>query len=229
MWHIQTPVDGLLLPTDTAGRLRLTGHVPPWHHVVRQRERGAEKNESSLSDAPLTWEIRPWHQIGNRLYLQDATEFQDGLLQMVRSNAQSACTLATFPPRGKRASDGTVQLIVIVPPERFSQYEALVRFAMSLPSGSVNLTLPTPFVMDVEQPHPTHHHLLSPGSTSLLEEIELAVSRAPIIPFTRQDQRPERRIPAISQQTERTLVVDDNEWLNFRRDEPNSNDSAAFQ
>jgi hypothetical protein len=228
MWHIQTPLDGLLLPTDAAGRLRLTGHVPAWHHVVRLRERTIGKADGNLSAAPLNWEIRPWHQIGNRLYLPDATDFQDGLLQMVRSNAQTACTLATFPPRGKRVEDGTVHLLVVVPPERFLQYEALIRFAMTLPSGSVTLTLPTPFSIDANVASP-HRQLLAAGHTSLLEEIELAVSRAPLTVYTRRDLRTERRTPGVAQQGERTLVDDDNEWLNFRRDERQLDDSIRVQ
>jgi hypothetical protein len=218
MWHIQTPVDGLLLPTDTEGRTRPTGHVPAWHHIVRLREAVHDKADSVLASAPLSWEIRPWHQIGNRLYLRDSTEFQDGLLQMMRSNAGCACTLATFPPHGKRASDNTIQLVIVTPPERFAQYETLVRFAMTLPDGSVSISLPTPWITELDG-EGDDRFLLTPGYTSLLEEVEIAVSRAPIKPFTSRDLRLERRPLTAVSASITSSADDDSEWLVFRRDD----------
>ena len=137
---------------------------------------------------------------------------------MVRSNAQNACTLASFPKPGKRSLDSTVLLTIVVPPDRFTQYELQVRFAMTLPSGSLNITLPTPYVFD---PHgsATSQRLLSPGQTALLDEIELAVSRAPLTVYTRRDLRTERRVPESVEEVQQPIVHDDSDWLTFRRDE----------
>lgn len=226
MWHIQTPIDGLLLPTDTEGRLRLTGHVPAWHHIVSVRERTDQQAEMRLASAPLRWEIRPWHQIGSRLYLRDATEYQDDLLQMVRQNAQSACSMAVFPKPGKRASDSTIHLTIVTPPERFAQYSTMVRFSMTLPVGSVNITLPTPWVTDLTN-GVNERTLLAPGSTALLEETELAVSRAAVVAYNPNNLRPDRRTPPVGQQAIKALTDDDNEWMAFRRDEPAPNDPRS--
>jgi hypothetical protein len=188
---------------------------------VRLRDRTDDKADGILASASLSWEIRPWHQVGKRVYLCDATEFQDGLLQMVRTNAQSACTLATFPPSGKRVSDSTIHLTIVVPPERFSQYEQLVRFAMTLPVGSVVITLPTPWIIEPGGDN-GNQQLLAPGCTSLLEEIEIAVSRAPVVTYTPHDLRPDRRTPVISHALVRSIADEDTDWLTFRRDEPSS-------
>ncbi len=214
MWFIQTSVDALLLPTDGVGRSTLTGNAASWHHLVRDSAFSSE-SRAEIAAAPVRWSIWPWHHTGRRVQLPEALAKHESLAFMVRAEPTRACVFARFPLPGKRTMDSTIEVIVVVPPEHFSRYEALVHFAMTIPSGYLGLTLPAPALTrdcdDAAHP-PT---LVAPGRHAMMEGMEMVVARAKPQKYTKSDIREERRIvPAFGSQTE-FAHDDDEEWLLF--------------
>ncbi|MDQ6610951.1 MAG: hypothetical protein M3Y64_00845 [Gemmatimonadota bacterium] len=220
MWFIQTSVDALSLPTDSAGRTVLTGQVPGWHHIVRFSTPGAERNCGALVSARLQWSIWPWQQNGSRIHLDDSAAMPQELLQMVRNDPHRACSLAEFRADGKRTLDATLQLSIVVPPEQFIRYETLIRFAMTLPSGTVSLTLPEPVRPFEGEPAENSATFIAPGEGCLMEGLELAVARAKPKKFTRRDLQADRRVQPSLEVPAHALNEHGDEWYLFRRDEP---------
>ena len=219
VWFIQTSVDALILPTDSVGRTTLSGNVAAWYHIIRNSAQCVEKNGNVLASARLRWSIWPWQQNGSRIHVNDNTAISPQLLQMVRDEPHRVCAFANFRPNGKRQLDATVELGIVVPPDRFTRYESLVQFAMTLPSGTITLTLPDPMVFD-EMKDDTHSAtLIEPGHSCLIEGIELVVSRAKPAKFSRRDLQVDRRAAPVAQVVANALNDPGDEWYLFRRDE----------
>lgn len=214
MWFIQSPVDALLLPTDGVGRSTLTGNVAPWQHLVRDSTFSPD-SRVEISSARLRWSIWPWQQTGRRVQLPEALAGHESLAFMVRAEPTRACVFAHFPKPGKRTSDDTIELIVVVPPEHFHRYELLVHFAMTLPSGHVGLTIPSP-VLTRELEDGSHvRALIDPGSNAVMEGMEMVVARAKPQKFTRAEIRVERRANAPDPKRNHAVHDDDDEWRLF--------------
>lgn len=231
MWFIQTPVDTLLLPTDGVGRSTLTGSVASWQHLVRDNTLSSGAR-AAIASAPLRWSIWPWQQTGRRVQLPEALAGHESLAFMVRAAPTRACIFVHFPKPGKRTSDGTMEVIIVVPPEHFNRYESLVHFAMTLPSGYVGLTVPSPLLTRELEDGSHVRMLIDPGSDAVMEGMEMLVARAKPQKFTRADIRVERRTNVVD--ASRTLAGhdDDEEWrlfaaapVNEETDEPE--DSAG--
>ena len=141
---------------------------------------------------------------------------------MVRDEPHRVCTQATLGAHGKRQSDSTIELHIVVPPDQFSRYEASVQFAMTLPSGMIALTLPDPLVASHYSDKP--RHLLSHGQSCLMEGLEIVVSRAKVTKFTRRDLQVERRAPRIVEAPAHVLNDHGDEWYLFRREEAEEKD-----
>lgn len=214
MWFLQTSVDALLLPTDGAGRTTLTGNVSPWHHLVRNTAH-AVSARTQIVEAPVRWSIWPWQQAGRRVQLPAALAGNESLAFMVRAEPARACVYAHFPEPGKRKSDRTIELIVVVPPEHFNRYEALIHFAMTLPSGFVGLTVPAPALLRDGEEGGHASTLIGPGSSAVMEGMEMVVARGKLQKYGRGDIRTERRLLRFSNARGEVVHDDDDEWLLF--------------
>ena len=193
MWFIQTSVDALVLSTDNAGRTTLTGSVTAWNHIIRNSQHHADKDGIELASAALHWSIWPWQQSGSRIHVNDNPAIAPILLQMIRDEPHRACVFANYRPQGKRQIDATIELVIVVPPDQFNQYESLVRFAMTMPTGMLTLTTRDPLVVGDAQHDMKSASLIGPGKNCLLEGLELVVSRAKPTPFTGRDLQIDRR------------------------------------
>lgn len=214
MWFIQTPVDALALPTDSVGRTTLTGSVNAWHHLVRDNAFG-EESRGVIAAMPVQWGIWTWQQLGRRVQLHDTIASNEPLAEMVRAEPHRACVLACYPKPGKRQSDKTIELIVVVPPEQFSRYEALVRFAMTLPAGHVSMTLPTPVVPVHELAAIEPPKLITPGTHSLMEGLDIVIARGKVTKFSKTDLRQERRRAPATEGPAHLLSDEGEDWLLF--------------
>ncbi|MEP6779457.1 MAG: hypothetical protein ABJC26_06170 [Gemmatimonadaceae bacterium] len=216
MWFIQTSVDALVLPSDNAGRTTLTGSVPAWHHIIRNSQHDAETDGVQLASAALHWSIWPWQQNGSRIHVNDNPAIAPQLLQMVRDEPHRACAFANFRPQGKRQLDASIELGIVVPPDHFTRYESLVRFAMTMPTGMLTLTTRDPLVVSNAQHEITRASLMGPGNNCLLEELELVVSRAKPTKFSKRDLQLDRRAVPKSDATAHLANDFGDEWYLFR-------------
>jgi hypothetical protein len=214
MWYIQTPVDALLLPTDGAGRCTLTGNAPAWHHLVRDSAFD-EELRADIATAPVRWSIWAWQQLGRRAQLPEQLAGNESLAFMVRAGPTRACVFAHYPMPGKRKSDGTIEVIVVVPPDHFARYEALMHFAMTLPSGYLGLTVPAPAVVRNQEDGTSVRTLIEQGSSAIMDGMEMVVARAKPQKYSRSDIRTERRIVPEHATHARSAHDDDDEWLLF--------------
>lgn len=214
MWFIQTSVDALLLPTDGAGRTTLTGTATAWYHLVRDAAYSVESRTEIVS-APVRWSIWPWQQLGRRVLLPEPLVGHEALSFMVRAEPTRACVFAHFPKPGKRKSDGTIEVIVVVPPEHFARYESLVHFAMTLPDGYLALTFPAPAVSRDHEDGAPARALIQPGLSAVMEGMEMVVARAKPSKFTKADIRTERRVHQPHAANQSAVHDDDEEWLLF--------------
>jgi len=214
MWFIQTPVDTLALPTDNVGRTTLTGSVIAWHHMVRDNT-FAEGDRAAITGMPISWSIWAWQQVGRRVQLHDAITMHEPLADMVRAEPFRCCVFTRFPEPGKRQSDKTIELIMVVPPEQFTRYESLVQFAMTLPAGHVSMTLRSPVVPTVEFAVAESHTLITPGTHSLTEGLEMVVARGKTTEFSSADLRQERRSVPPARGPAHILHDDGDDWLLF--------------
>lgn len=214
MWFIQTPVDALALPTDNVGRTTLTGSVTPWHHLVRDNT-FAEADRAAISEMPVNWSIWAWQQVGRRVQLHDTIAAHESLAEMVRAEPFRCCVFAKFPQPGKRQSDNTIELIMVVPPEQFNRYESLVQFAMTLPAGHVSMTLRSPVVPTQEIAVGERHTLIMPGTHSLTEGLEMVIARGKVTKFSSADLRRERRSAPPARGPAHLLHDDGDDWLLF--------------
>ena len=214
MWFIQTPVDTLALPTDNVGRTTLTGSVLPWYQLVRDNT-FAEGDRAAISEMPVKWSIWAWQQMGRRVQLHDTIAMHEPLAEMVRAEPYRACVFTRFPKAGKRQSDNTIELIMVVPPEQFGRYETLVQFAMTLPAGHVSMTLPSPVVPLLEMAVAKSHTLIRPGTHSLTEGVEIVVARGVVTKLGSADLRQERRNSPPTRGPAHILHDDGDDWLLF--------------
>ncbi|MEP6833728.1 MAG: hypothetical protein ABJB74_10045 [Gemmatimonas sp.] len=214
MWFIQTPVDTLALPTDNVGRTTLTGSVIAWNHLVRDHTFD-ESDRAAISGMPIRWSIWAWQQLGRRVQLHDTIAMHEPLADMVRTEPFRVCALVRFPEPGKRQSDNTIELIMVVPPEQFSRYEALVQFAMTLPAGHVAMTLPSPVVPANELAVVQSSRLIVPGTYSLMEGVEMVIARGTATKLSNADLRPERRSAPELRGPAHLLHDDGDDWLLF--------------
>lgn len=221
MWFIQTPVDTLALPTDNVGRTTLMGSVLPWYQLVRDNT-FAESDRAAISEMPVKWSIWAWQQLGRRVQLHDTIAMHEPLAEMVRAEPYRACVFTRFPQPGKRQSDNTIELIMVVPPEQFSRYESLVQFAMTLPAGQVSLTLPSPVVPTLEMAVGKSHTLVTPGTHSLTEGVEMVVARGVPAKLSSADLRQERRNSPAARAPAHILHDDGEDWLLFAAARPGS-------
>lgn len=217
MWFIQTPVETLALPTDSVGRTTLTGTVAAWHHLVRDNTFSVESRES-ISAMPVKWSIWAWQQLGRRVQLHDAIATHEALADMVRAEPMRASALARFPKAGKRQADNTIELIVVVPPEQFTRYEALVQFAMTLPSGFVSISVPSPVVSVGEDIDGQARALIAPDSGALIEGLEMVIARGNVQTLSKTDLRNERRSSPTVHAPAVLLQDDGDDWLLFAAD-----------
>lgn len=214
MWFIQTPVETLALPTDSVGRTTLTGTVGAWQHLVRDNTFGADER-ASISAMPMRWSIWAWQQTGRRVLVHDTIAMHEPLADMVRAEPFRVCLYARYPEPGKRQSDNTLELIVVVPPEQFERYEALVQFAMTLPAGHVSMTIPSPAVPPVELGTIAEPVIITPGTYSLMEGLEMVVARSNAEILSIADLRSERRRRAAARGPAHLLPDDGDDWLLF--------------
>ena len=214
MWFIQTPVNTLTLPTDNVGRTTLTGSVISWHHMVRDNTFG-ESDRAAISGMPVNWSIWSWQQAGRRVQLHDTIAAHEPLAGMVRAEPFRACVFTRFPSPGKRQSDNTIELIMVVPPEQFSRYESLVQFAMTLPQGHVSMTLQSPVVATQEMAVAASRTIITPGSHSLTEGLEMVVARSKAAKLSSADLRQERRSAPPARGPAHILHDDGDDWLLF--------------
>ncbi|MBC8088582.1 MAG: hypothetical protein H7Z40_15055 [Phycisphaerae bacterium] len=214
MWFIQTSVDALLIPTDQTGRSTLTGTAASWHHLVRDSAYGVDAR-ADIASAPVRWSIWPWQQSGRRVQLPEALVGNEPLAFMVRAEPTRACVFADFPKPGKRRSDSTIEVIVVVPPEHFSRYESLVHFAMTLPAGYVGLTVPAPALMRDREDGAHARSLITPGTSAAMEGMEMVIARARAHKYNKSEIRPERRIMSVDAAPSSNRHDDDDEWLLF--------------
>lgn len=217
MWYIQTPVDALALPTDSVGRTTLTGSVGTWHHLVRDNSFDADER-LAISNMPLKWSIWAWQQFGRRVQLHDTIAAHEPLADMVRTEPMRACVFARFPKPGKRQADNTLELIVVVPPEQFARYETLVQFAMTLPSGHVSITVPSPVAQRDADGSIATRSLITPGTAGLVEGLEMTVARGAATKLSKTDLRSERRSTPTVQAPANLLHDDGDDWLLFAAD-----------
>lgn len=214
MWSLQTEVESLMLPADGSGRAMLVGTVMPWDHLVRDTVHSMESREAIVA-APVRWSIWPWHNSGRKVQLPQSLAHHEDLEFMVRTDPSRACLLARYPKPGRRSADGTIELIVVVPPEQFNRYDQLVRFAMTMPSGYLGMTIKAPAIFREEADGIRHAALIEPGTHALMEGIELVVARAKPQAFTKADIRPERRLSAVAAEQLEEREEDDDEWMMF--------------
>lgn len=214
MWFIQTPVDALAIPTDSVGHTALTGSVSVWHHLVRDNSFGTDER-ALISNTPLKWSIRAWQQMGRRVQLHDAIAAHEPLAEMVQAEPMRAYILALFPKTGKRQADNTIELIVVVPPEQFARYESLVQFAMTLPSGHLSITVPSPIVARQTDATDTDRTLIGPDSYALLEGMGMTVARGKAQTLSKTELRGERRTVPVVQPPANILHDDGDDWLLF--------------
>ena len=214
MWFIQTTVETLALPTDNVGRSRLTGSVTAWHHLVRDNT-FAEPDRAAISQMPINWSIWGWQQLGRRVQLHDTIAMHEPLAEMVRAEPYRCCVFTRFPESGKRQSDRTIELIMVVPPEQFSRYEALVQFAMTLRAGHVSMTLRSPVLPTKEIALAKSQTLITPGTHSLTEGAEMVVARGKATKMSSADLRPERRSAPPEHGPAHILHDDGDDWLLF--------------
>lgn len=217
MWYLQTPVESLLLPTDAEGHPTLAGNIAPWHHVVRSGSHSVDER-ISIASAPVRWTIWAWQQRARRVLLPDALAANQALARMMRVQPSRACAWTHFPKPGKRRSDQTIEVVVVVPPDHFSRYESLVRFAMTMASGYVALTLPVPAVPAVprkEDDDLAPDPLIGPASEAVMEGMEMVVSRAKVQKFGRGDLRAERRTLEGNALPHTLSPDEDDDWLLF--------------
>ena len=214
MWFLQTEVESLMLPADGAGRAMLVGTVTPWHHLVRDTVHSMQSRET-IATAPVRWSIWPWQNSGRKVQLPQSLAHLEDLEFMVRTDPSRVCLLAKFPTPGRRTSDGTIELIAVVPPEQFNRYDQLVRFAMTMPSGFLGMTIKAPAIFREEADGIRHAALIEPGTHALMEGIELVIARAKPQTFTKDDIRPERRLSAINADEIESREEDDDEWMMF--------------
>ena len=214
MWYIQTAVDALALPTDGAGRTTLTGETTAWQHLVRDNAFGIDER-AAISAVPITWSIWAWQQLGRRVQLHDVIAQHVALVEAVRAEPMRVSALARFPKAGKRLADNVIELIFVVPPDQFARYESLVHFAMTLPSGHISLTVPSPVLTPEFGADTNVHPLMHADSCVLLHSLELVVARGAAQTVSTIDLRNERR-SAPRVHTPATLIVDDgDDWLLF--------------
>jgi hypothetical protein len=221
MWSLHTAVETLALPTDSVGRTTLTGTAGAWHHLVRESSHDND-NRAAISAMPVRWSIWAWQQLGRRVQLHDTISSHELLADMVRAEPFRACILARFPEPGKRQADNTIELIVVVPPEQFDRYESLVQFAMTLPSGHISMTIPSPLVQAHEIGEVAEPRLITPGTSSLMEGLEMVVARGKAEKLTRADLRRDRRARKERGGPAHLLQDDGDDWLLFaaeKRDE----------
>lgn len=214
MWFIQTPVDALALPTDHDGRTTLTGRASAWHHLVRDNT-FAEADRGAISEMPLQWSLCAWQQVGRRVQLHESIAIHEHLAEMVRVEPYRACVLARYPQPGMRQSDNTLELIIVVSPEQFTRYEALLRFAMTLPAGHVSLTLPSPVVPSQEIGDVSAPRLITPGTYSLVEGLKVVIARGAALKMSSDDLRQERRSAPVAQNPAHLLDEETDDWLLF--------------
>ena len=214
MWFIQTPVDALALPSDELGRTTLTGKCLAWYHLVNDHA-FSEHERSAIAEMPVQWSMSAWQEVGRRVQLPDAIVAHEELGEMVRAEPYRACVLARYPQPGKRQSDKTLELIVVVPPEQFTRYEELVRFAMMLPAGHVSMTLASPVVPPPVLATTDLPRLITPGTRSLMEGMEIVVARGEATKKSAADLRPERRRAPVSQDAAHLLEEAGDDWLLF--------------
>ncbi|MEO7997561.1 MAG: hypothetical protein ABI852_08955 [Gemmatimonadaceae bacterium] len=217
MWFIQTSVDALALPTDSVGRTTLTGSADAWNHLVRDNSFDGDER-SAISNTPLKWSIWAWQQLGRRVQLHDAIAAHEPLAEMVRAEPMRACVFARFPKPGKRQADNTLELIVVVPPEQFARYETLVQFAMTLPSGHVSISVPSPLAILNADANVTNRSLITPGTNGLVEGLEMVVARGQVKTLSKTDLRSERRSAPTVHAPANLLHDDGDDWLLFAAD-----------
>lgn len=216
MWYLQTPVESLILPTDAVGHTTLAGNIAPWHHVVRSGSHAVEER-IAIASAPVRWTIWAWQQRARRAVLPDALASNHALARLMRTQPAHACAWAHFPKPGKRRSDRTIEVVVVVPPDHFSRYASLVQFAMTMSSGYVALTLPVPVVpaLPRQEDGPTLDSLIAPAREAVMEGMEMVVSRAKVQKFDRGDLRAERRTFGESVLSDDLSPDEDDDWLLF--------------
>ena len=120
-----------------------------------------------------------------------------------------------FPEPGNRQTDNTIEVIMVVPPEQFVRYESLLQFAMTLPAGHVSMTLRSPTVPVREFAVAESRVLVTPGTHSLTEGVEMVVSRASSTKMSKDDLRPERRKSQELRGPAHILHDDGDDWLLF--------------
>lgn len=216
MWFIQTSVDALALPTDKEGRTTLSGTVPAWNHIIRNSQHDAEKGGVELASAALHWSIWPWQQNGSRIHVNDNAAIAPQLLQMVRDEPHRACVFANFRAQGKRQLDASIEIGIVVSPDHFDRYKSLVRFAMTMPCGMLTLTTHDPLVVDDTQNDVPAASLIGAGTNCLLEGLELVVSRAKPIKFSKRDLQIDRRAVPTSDVNSHLRSDFGDEWYLFR-------------
>ncbi|MGV3710830.1 MAG: hypothetical protein ACO1Q7_18555 [Gemmatimonas sp.] len=228
MWSLHTAVESLALPTDSVGRTTLTGTVTAWHHVVRETLQDSD-NREAISAMSVRWSMWAWQQHGRRVQLHDRISAHESLADMVRTEPFRACILARYPNPGKRQSDNTIELVIVVPPEQFDRYESLVQFAMTLPSGHLSLTIPSPFVQADDNGEGETRRLITPGTISLMEGLEMVVTRGKAEKVSRADLRRDRRARVERPVSAQLMHDDGDDWLLFaaeKRDEEMLEDSV---
>lgn len=219
MWFLQTSVDALALPTDSVGRVALTGNVASWHHLVREHTFGADER-AAISTMPLRWSIWAWQQAGRRVLLHDTVSMHEPLAEMVRAEPMRACIFTRFPTPGKRLADNTLEMIVVVPPEHFDRYESLVRFAMTLPCGHVSMTVRSPVAINEQGALSDVRELVVPGQVALAEGLEFVVARSKPEKLSKTDLRAERRSAPMMHSPANLLYDEGDDWLLFAADRP---------
>jgi hypothetical protein len=195
------------------------GSVLPWYHLVRTNTFAADER-TDLAATPVQWSIWTWEQVGRRIQLHDTIVAHEPLAEMVRAEPLRPCVFSKFPLPGKRASDKTIELVVVVPPEQFARYESLVKLAMALPTGHLAITFPAPAVVNPDRHGDSKPHLISPGLSCLTEGLEMVVSRAPAKEFSTADLRSERRSAPAVHAPAKILHDDGDDWLLFAAEQP---------
>lgn len=239
MWFIQTSVDTLALPTDSEGRPTLTGSASAWQHLVRDSAFPSDER-ARISEMPINWTMWAWQQVGRRVQLHNTVAVHLELAEMVRTEPFRACVLVRFPQPGKRQADNVINVIIVLPPEQFARYEALVKFAMTLPAGLVAITMPAPVALaeqsDSALSDPAYVHtlhmvgpertrdsvngedcrLVVPGTQALLEGLEMVVARSAPTLMSKADLRGERRGEPQIHAAAKLLQDNGDDWLLFR-------------
>lgn len=214
MWFLQTSVDAIALPTDSVGQIALTGNVTPWHHLVREHTFGTDER-AAISEMPLRWSIWSWQQAGRRVLLHDTVAMHEPLAEMVRAEPMRACIFTRYPLPGKRLGDKTLEMIVVVPPEHFARYESLIRFAMTLPTGHVSMSVRSPAAYHGEEETQGTRQLVVPGQVSVAEGLEMVVARSKPEKLAKTDLRNERRTSPMMHSPANLIYDDGDDWLLF--------------